>query len=98
VVDALVSLFADAENGFSKIGMPLGPSFAKTAIEYIDSELHIDQTRSAEDLLLSAFELHIMPQFQGRPDLHEQCRDLIGPFVGGEDRVDAHLAVWTGYI
>lgn len=98
VVDALVSLFAVSENGFSKIGMPLGPSFAKTAIEYIDSELNIDQSRSAEDLLLSAFELHIMPQFQGRPDLHEQCRELIGPFVGGEDRVNAHLAVWTGYI
>jgi MoxR-like ATPase len=98
VVDALVSLFADAENGFAKIGMPLGPSFAKSAVEYVDSELRIDPSRSAGDLLLSAFELHIMPQFQGRPDLHEQCRELIGPFVGGEDRVDAHLAVWTGYI
>lgn len=98
VIDALVSLFADAENGFAKIGMPLGPSFAKSAVEYVDSELRIDPSRSAGDLLLSAFELHIMPQFQGRPDLHEQCRELIGPFVGGEDRVDAHLAVWTGYI
>jgi MoxR-like ATPase len=98
VVDALISLFANPESGFVTIGMPLGPSFAKTAIEYIDSELHIDRNRSADDLLLSSFELHIMPQFQGRPDLHEQCRELIGPFVGGEDRVDAHLAVWTGYI
>ncbi|TPP11528.1 AAA family ATPase [Rhizobium glycinendophyticum] len=98
ITDALVSLFADAENGFAKIGMPLGPSFAKSAIEYADSEFHIDASRSAEDVLLSAFELHIMPQFQGRPDLHEACRELIGHFVGGEDRVDAHLAVWTGYI
>jgi hypothetical protein len=98
VTETLVALFADNENGFAKIGMPLGPSFAKSAVEYMDSELRIDPSRPAEDLLLSAFELHIMPQFQGRPDLHEQCRELIGPFVGGEDRVDAHLAVWTGYI
>ncbi len=98
VVNALVALFADTESGFAKIGMPLGPSFAKSAIEYVDSELYIDPTRSSDDLLLSAFELHIMPQFQGRPDLHEPCRELVGPFVGGEMRVDAHLAVWTGYI
>ncbi|MGV2050436.1 AAA family ATPase [Agrobacterium sp. 22-209-1] len=98
VTETLVTLFADPENGFAKIGMPLGPSFPKSAISYMDSELKIDPTRSADDILLSAFELHIMPQFQGRPDLHEQCRELIGAFVGGEDRIDAHLAVWTGYI
>lgn len=95
----LIELFCNADRGLGGIGLPLGPAFPLSIVRHVDSEWRLDSDRSFEAVLASALELYVMPQFQGRPDLHEKAGDLIRPLLPTRhDEFDRHLAVWTGYV
>lgn len=95
----LIELFSTADGGLSGIGLPLGPAFPLSIVRHVDSEWRLDSGRSFQAVLASALELYVMPQFQGRPDLHEKAGDLFRPLLPTRhDEFDRHLAVWTGYV
>lgn len=99
LLDVLVRLFAKNDDGLAAIGLPLGPAFPFSIIRHIESEIRLDADRSLETLLSSALELYVVPQFQGRHDLHEVATGLFSvllPSLG--DDLARHLAVWTGYV
>jgi len=95
----LIALFCAATGGLGGIGLPLGPAFPLSIIRHADSEWRLDSSRDFETVLASALELYVMPQFQGRPDLHDKATDLFRPLLPSRsDEFDRHLAVWTGYV
>lgn len=95
----LIKLFSTADDGLGGIGLHLGPAFPLSMVRHVDSEWRLDAGRSFEAVLASALELYVMPQFQGRPDLHERAGDLFRPLLPTRhDEFDRHLAVWTGYV
>ena len=95
----LIQLFSTADGGLGGIGLPLGPAFPLSIIRHADSEWRLEPARSFEAVLASALELYVMPQFQGRPDLHDKAGDLFRPLLPARhDEFDRHLAVWTGYV
>ena len=95
----LIELFSTRNSGLGGIGLPLGPAFPLSIIRHAESEWRLDSARSFEAVLASALELYVMPQFQGRPDLHEMADDLFRPLLPTlYQEFDRHLAVWTGYI
>jgi MoxR-like ATPase len=99
LTNALVELFSDREGGIGMIGLPLGPAFPLAIIRHADSEWRLDPAREFGAVLTSALELYVMPQLQGRPDLHEAAVELFGPLLSPRDVEFArHLAVWTGYV
>lgn len=97
--DALVELFAHSDRGFAACDVPLGPAFPLAMLTQAAAEWGLDPNRSLDEVLSSSFELHIMTQFQGRSDRHEDVVALLSTLIGGEiDRVDRHLRVWTGFV
>lgn len=95
----LIELFSTADGGLGGIGLPLGPAFPLSIVLHADSEWRLDPARRFEAVLASALELYVMPQFQGRPDLHDKAGDLFRPLLPARhDDFDRHLAVWTGYV
>jgi hypothetical protein len=99
VTKVLIELFSTPDGGLSSIGLPLGPAFPLSIVRHVASEWRLDAARSLEAVLASALELYIMPQFQGRPDLHEKAGDLFRPLLPTfHEEFDRHLAVWTGYV
>lgn len=95
----LVELFSRPDRGLGSIGLPLGPAFPLSIIRHADSEWRLDSTRALESALASALELYVMPQFQGRSDLHEDAEGLFRPLLTGRfGNFSRHLAVWTGFV
>ncbi|MBF5096015.1 AAA family ATPase [Azospirillum sp. INR13] len=97
-VERLVDLFSHRDHGFAEIGMPMGAAIPQSMIRHARSEWDIDAARSQTEVLRSALELYVVPQLQGRADVHSGCIDLLGPLlqdsIGQFERV---LSVWTGY-
>lgn len=99
MLDALTVLFSRVDSGLGGVGLPLGPSFPLAVVRHADSEWRLDPERDFETVLASALELYVMPQFQGRPDLHEKVGDVLRPLMPNRyDEFERHLAVWTGYV
>lgn len=99
LVDVLVQLFVKEDDGLAAIGLPLGPAFPFSILRHAESELRLDPTRSLETVLSSALELYVVPQFQGRHDLHEAATDLFSSLLPSHaENLSRHLAVWTGYV
>ncbi|ARN82465.1 AAA family ATPase [Methylocystis bryophila] len=95
----LIELFSTADGGLGGIGLPLGPAFPLAIIRHADSEWRLDPARGFDSVLASVMELYVMPQLQGRPDLHEAAVDLFVPLLTArQDDFARHLAVWTGYV
>ncbi len=99
LIKALLELFARPDAGFASIGMPLGPAIPLAMIRHAESEWRADAERLPAAVLCSALELYVAPQFQGRPELHEQCVDVVaGAVPDFAQQFGRHLAVWTGYV
>lgn len=99
LANLLIDLFGSAGLGLGSIGLPLGPAFPLSMIRHADSEYRLDPYRSLEAILTSALELYVVPQLQGRSDLHEDAAALFRTFIPtAPDAFERHLAVWTGYV
>lgn len=98
VSSRLKALFLPGQ-GLAADGLPLGLAFPKAVVRQIAQEREADSSRSIDRLMRSAIDLHVLPQAQGRPDIHEELRETLSSAVGTEtDGLDELLAVWTGYI
>ncbi len=99
LLKVLTGLFARADQGLGKLGLPLGPAFPFAMIRHADSEWRLAPGRAFETVLASALELYVMPQLQGRPDLHDAAVQLFSQHLTAHaDEFARHLAVWTGYV
>jgi 5-methylcytosine-specific restriction protein B len=93
----LVSLFAEPTTGLAKIGLPLGPAIPVAMLKQAKSEFDMDATRTVETVFASVVALYLVPQLQGRPDLHSDALALITPLLGpGSAEFEIILGVWTG--
>lgn len=99
LMSVLIELFSTSDNGLGSIRFPLGPAFPLAIIRHADSEWRLGPSRDFETVLASALELYVMPQLQGRPDIHDAALELFRPLIAAHhDDFARHLAVWTGYV
>jgi MoxR-like ATPase len=98
-VESLKALFA-LPSGLKSIDMGMGFAIPKTMIQQVVAEISVDPTRSKDQLLASALDLYVAPQFQGRADKHEEFLAMLAPHLEGEVRLKfaKSLANWTGYL
>jgi 5-methylcytosine-specific restriction enzyme B len=92
----LRELFVDKEAGLGAIGLPLGPGIPLAMIRHAVSEAHSWPTRTGEEIVRSAIESYLVPQFQGRPDKHSEILSLLSEHVADSDGLASVLSVWTG--
>ncbi len=92
----LIELFSDRTSGLGSIGLPLGPSIPLAMIRHGISEAVSWPTRTDEQIVRSAIESYLIPQFQGRPDKHSEILSELAPHVADADGLAAVLGVWTG--
>ncbi|AID30574.2 AAA family ATPase [Mesorhizobium jarvisii] len=98
-VDTLVALFTDEETGFGGVGLPFGPAIPLTMLRHAAQRIALGDGITAAPLLRETLEAYVVPQLQGRADLHEGIEELIVPFIGAEMPTFRHrLSVWTGFI
>jgi len=98
-VDSLKALFA-LPSGLKSIDMGMGFAIPKAMIQQVVAEVSVDPTRSKDQLLASALDLYVAPQFQGRADKHEGFLTMLAPHLAPDarQRFGKSLANWTGYV
>lgn len=98
-VETLVSLFSDEGTAFGQIGLPFGPAIPLTMIRHAAQRVAIGEAISDQTLMREALEAYVVPQLQGRADLHQGVQGLLSPILGNETPVFMRrLSVWTGFI
>ena len=99
VRDALVALFAADAGGLKSIGFPIGPAIPLAMLRHAAAQIALTGGGDAQVLVSEVLTLYLVPQLQGRPDLHTKILSLLQPHIGtGEIDAFAHnLAVWTGF-
>jgi hypothetical protein len=80
--------------------MAMGFAIPKAMIQQALAEISVDPSRTKDQLLASALDLYVSPQFQGRADKHEGFLSLLAPHLSADvrQRFAKSLANWTGYI
>jgi MoxR-like ATPase len=98
-VDKLVLLFSNENSGFGEIGLAFGPAIPLTMLRHATQRIAVDSSISPPVLLREVLEAYVVPQFQGRADLHEKAVALLQPLLGDQAILfERRLAVWTGYL
>lgn len=98
-VETLVTLFSDEGTAFGQVGLPFGPAIPLTMIRHAAQRVAFEDTISDQALLRETLEAYVVPQLQGRADLHQGVQGLLAPYLGAEMPVFMRrLAVWTGFI
>lgn len=99
VRDALVALFAADAGGLKSIGFPIGPAIPLAMLRHAAAQIALTGGGDVQVLVSEVLTLYLVPQLQGRPDLHTKILSLLQPHIGaGETDAFAHnLAVWTGF-
>ena len=68
-------------------------------IRHARQRVAIGEAISDEALLRETLEAYVVPQLQGRADLHQGVQGLLAPMLGAEMPVFMRrLGVWTGFI
>ena len=99
-VNGLVSLFADQSGGLGEIGLPLGPGLPSAMIRHAVSEWGMDAVRSLPEVWRSTIEAYVLPQMQGRADIHTLILTTMEPYIDAEhyEGFERQLAIWTGFV
>lgn len=99
VRDRLVTLFATDAGGFKSIGFPIGPAIPLAMLRHAAAQIALTPDSGADVLTSEVLTLYLVPQLQGRPDLHIKVLSLVQPHIGTDEApAFAHnLAVWTGF-
>ncbi len=98
VRDRLVTLFAADAGGFKSIGFPIGPAIPLAMLRHTAAQIALTPAGDADALTSEVLTLYLVPQLQGRPDLHTKVLSLVQPHIGADYGAFAHnLAVWTGF-
>ena len=99
-LDMLKALFA-SPSGLSSIDMAMGYAIPEAMMRHARGELALNPALTANELLVSAADLFLAPQFQGRAEKHEGLMDLLGHHIKEASTLEAfgkRLAVWTGFV
>jgi 5-methylcytosine-specific restriction protein B len=98
VRDVLIAMFAADAGGLKSIGFPIGPAIPLAMLRHAAAQIALTGG-DAESLVSEVLTLYLVPQLQGRPDLHSKVLSIIQPHIGaGEiDAFTHNLAVWTGF-
>lgn len=94
--NCLIELFADRNAGLGSIGLQLGPGIPLAMIRHGISEAVSWPSRSEEQIVRSAIDSYLIPQFQGRPDKHSDILSVLSPYVSDAESLASVLGVWTG--
>lgn len=99
VRDRLVALFTTDAGGFKSIGFPIGPAIPLAMLRHTAAQIALTPDAVADALTSEVLTLYLVPQLQGRPDLHTKVLSLVQPHIGADEvAAFAHnLAVWTGF-
>lgn len=98
-INTLIDLFSDEGAGFGQVGLPFGAAIPRTMIRHAAQRISLDENISAMTLLRETLEAYVVPQLQGRADLHEGVENLVAPLLGSEMGLFRRcLRVWTGFI
>lgn len=92
----LIKLFPDQNTGLGSIGLPLGPGIPLSMIRHGISEAVSWPSRSGQEIVRSAIDSYLIPQFQGRPDKHSDILSVLSPYISDEESLASVLGVWTG--
>lgn len=92
----LLALFPDRAAGLGSIGLPLGPGIPLAMIRHAVSEAVSWPSRTGAEIVTSAIESYLIPQFQGRPDKHSEILSVLSEHVADPDGLASVLGVWTG--
>lgn len=92
----LNDLFPDKSAGLGSIGLPMGPGIPLAMIRHSVSEATSWPSRTGQEIVRSAIESYLIPQFQGRPDKHSEILAMLSDHVADSDGLAAVLSVWTG--
>lgn len=92
----LFELFSDKRAGLGAIGLPLGPGIPLAMIRHAVSEAVSWPSRTGDEIVQSAVESYLIPQFQGRPDKHSEILSILSDYVSDPDGLASVLSVWTG--
>jgi 5-methylcytosine-specific restriction protein B len=96
----LKALFVDA-SGLPSFEMAMGYAIPEALMRHARGELALNPTLTTVELLISALDLFLAPQFQGRAEKHEALMDLLGQHLKDATVLEAfgkRLAVWTGFV
>jgi MoxR-like ATPase len=94
--NCVLGLFTDPTTGLGAIGLPLGPGIPLAMIRHGISEATSWPARTGEEIVRSAIESYLVPQFQGRPDKHADILSELSAFVPDTAGLGSVLSVWTG--
>lgn len=99
VCNQLVTLFAADSGGFKSIGFPIGPAIPLAMLRHAAAQIALTPDSDENVLISEALTLYLVPQLQGRPDLHSKVMSLVNPYISGEEAAAFayNLAVWTGF-
>ena len=99
-VDGLLSLFAGETTGLGEIGLPLGPGLPAAMVQHAVAEWEMNADRPLPEIWRSTIEAYLLPQMQGRADIHQMFLALMEPYIDEADygAFGRQLAVWTGYV
>lgn len=99
VRDRLLALFAADTGGFKSIGFPIGPAIPLAMLRHAAAQIALTPGSDIDALTSEVLTLYLVPQFQGRPDLHMKVLSLVQPHIGADEAAAfAHnLSVWTGF-
>jgi 5-methylcytosine-specific restriction protein B len=99
VRDGLVALFAADAGGLKSIGFPIGPAIPLAMLRHAAAQIALTGGGDVQVLVSEVLTLYLVPQLQGRPDLHSKVLSLLQPHIGADETAAfAHnLAVWTGF-
>lgn len=92
----LNELFPDKAAGLGSIGLPMGPGIPLAMIRHAVSEATSWPSRTGQEIVRSAIESYLIPQFQGRPDKHSEILSMLSDYVADADSLASVLSVWTG--
>jgi MoxR-like ATPase len=98
-VDSLKALFA-LPTGLKSIDMGMGFAIPKAMIQQVVAEISVDATRTKDQLLASALDLYVAPQFQGRADKHEEFLAMLASHLvpDARQKFAKSFGNWTGYL
>lgn len=98
-INTLIDLFSDEGTGFGQIGLPFGAAIPLAMLRHAVQRVALDGSIAQEALLRETLEAYVVPQLQGRADLHDAVENLLAPLLGSEMAPFRRcLRVWTGFI
>jgi hypothetical protein len=97
----ILKLIFAAPAGLASFDMAMGYAIPEAMMRHARGELALDPSRKTPELLISALDLFLAPQFQGRPEKHEDLIKLDSLHVtedSARESIEKSLSIWKGFL